>query len=59
VTSDEASQHKLVQLIRERMADALAQGHSIHLPDRRVHPAPMQVRQRTGRAREELSHERL
>ncbi len=59
VTADKASQQRLVQLIRERMADALAQGHSIHLPDRRMHPAPMQVRQRTVRAREELSHERF
>lgn len=59
VTADKASQQRLVQLIRERMADALAQGHSIHLPDRRMHPTPMQVRQRTVRAREELSHERF
>ena len=59
VTGDEASQHRLMQLIRERMADALAQGHSIHLPHRRMHATPMPVRQRTGRAREELSHERF
>ncbi|CAN7776121.1 hypothetical protein LJR175_007800 [Variovorax sp. LjRoot175] len=59
VTTDPASQQRLVQLIRERMADALEQGRSIHLPDRRMHPAPMQVRQRTGRGREELSHERF
>ncbi|MGK6309750.1 LPD7 domain-containing protein [Variovorax sp. DT-64] len=59
VTTDESSQQRLVQLIRERMADALAQGHSIHLPDRRMHPTPMQVRQRSGRAREESSHERF
>ena len=59
VTTDEASQQHLVQLIRERMADALAQGDSIHLPERRMHPTPMQVRQRSGRSREESSHERF
>ena len=58
-TTDPASQQRLVQLIRERMADALEQGRSMHLPGRRLHPAPMQVRQRTGRGREELSHERF
>jgi hypothetical protein len=59
VTTDEPSQQRLVQLIRERMADALAQGHSFHLPDRRMHPTPMQVHQRSGRSREESSHERF
>lgn len=59
VTTDQASQQRLVQLIRERMADALARGQEIHLPDRRMRPAPMQVRQRTARGRDELSHERF
>ena len=59
VTTDTASQQGLMQLIRERMADALEQGRAIHLPDRRLRPAPMQVRQRKARGREELSHERF
>ncbi|SOE06342.1 hypothetical protein SAMN05518800_6985 [Variovorax sp. YR752] len=59
VTGDHASQQRLVQLIRERMADALAQGRSIHLPDRRPHPTPIRTRQRVARGQEELSHERL
>ncbi|KWT71745.1 DNA primase [Variovorax sp. WDL1] len=59
VTADQTSQQHLVEMIRERMADALARGQEIHLPDRRTPPSPMQVRQRTGRGREELSHERF
>ena len=59
VTSDRDSQQRLVQLIRERIADALAQGQLIHLPDRRPHPAPVHVRQRTARDREGPSHERV
>jgi hypothetical protein len=59
VTTDQASQQRLVQLIRERMADALGQGRSIHLPDRHKNSTLTQVRQRTARRREELSHERF
>lgn len=61
VTSDRDSQQRLVQLIRERIADALAQGHLIHLPDRRPRPAPVPVhaRQRTARDRGGPSHERV
>ena len=59
VTRDQASQQRLVQLIRERMADALEQGRSIHLPDRRLRPTPLHVRQRMVRGREELNHERF
>ena len=59
VTTDPASQQGLLQLIRERMANALEQGRSIHLPDRRMRPTPMQVRQRTAQGREDLSHERF
>jgi len=59
VTSDRHSQQRLVQLIRERIADALAQGHSIHLPDRRPHATPVHVRRRTARDRGALSHERV
>jgi hypothetical protein len=59
VTTEPASQQGLMQLIRERMADALEQGQEIHLPGRRLHPTPLQVRQRTPRDREELSHERF
>ena len=62
VTSDQDSQQRLVQLIRERIADALAQGHSLHLPERRPRFGPMQlhshVRQRTARDPEAPSHER-
>ena len=59
VTTDPASQQGLMQLIRERLAHALEQGRSIHLPDRRLRPTPLQVRQRTARGREDLSHERF
>jgi hypothetical protein len=59
VTGDPASQQRLVQLIRERMADALEQGRSIHLPDRRPHPASMRARQRVAQGQEELRHERF
>jgi putative DNA primase/helicase len=59
VTSDRHSQQRLVQLIRERIADALAQGHSIHLPDRRPHPTPVHVRRRAARDRGTLNHERV
>lgn len=61
VTSDQASRQHLVQLIRERMADALAQGLSIHLPDRRPGPlpTPMQVRHRMARSLEALNHDRV
>lgn len=59
VTSDPISQQRLVQLIRERMADALEQGRSIHLPDRRLHPAAVYARQRVARGVEALSHERV
>jgi len=58
-TGDRDSQQRLVQLIRERIANALAQGHSLHLPDRRPHPAPVHVRQRTARDRGAPSHERV
>lgn len=47
LTTDQVSHQRLVQLIRERMADALGQGHLIHLPSRRMRPAPMHVQQRT------------
>lgn len=61
VTSDRASRQHLVQLIRDRMADALAQGRSLHLPDRRLRPVPtpMHVRQRVAPGRDALSHERI
>ena len=61
VTTDPASQQRLVQLIRERMALALEQGRSIHLPDRRMRPAPVPVkaRRRPAREPEEMSHERF
>ena len=58
VTGDRSSQLRLVQLIRERMAEALAQGRAIHLPDRRQRPARIHARQRTARGRDELDHER-
>lgn len=59
VTSDPSSQQRLVQLIRERIAEALAQGRAIHLPDRLPRAARMHARERTARSREELSHERV
>ncbi|MGF6346730.1 LPD7 domain-containing protein [Variovorax sp. W2I14] len=59
VTSDRDAQQRLMQLIRERIADALTQGHSLHLPDRRPHPATVHVRQRTARDRGAPSHERV
>lgn len=61
VTSDQGSRQRLVQLIRDRLADALAQGRSIHLPDRRPHlmPMPMHVRQRMARSPDAWSHDRV
>lgn len=59
VTSDPSSQQRLVQLIRDRIAEALAQGRSIHLPDRLRRPAHMHTRQRTARGRETLNRERV
>ncbi|MDR6890768.1 MULTISPECIES: LPD7 domain-containing protein [Variovorax] len=59
VTSDRASQQRLMQLIRDRMAEALVQGRSIHLPDRGPHPARKHARQHTARSREGLNHERV
>jgi len=59
VTRDPFSQQRLVELIRERIAEALLQGRTIHLPDRLPCPARMHARQRTARSRDELSHERV
>jgi len=59
LTGDQASQRRLVRLIRDRVADALEQGRAIHLPARRLQATPMQVRQRTGRGQEELGHDRF
>lgn len=58
VTGDQASQQRVVQLIRERMADALKHGRAIHLPGRRVQSTPEHVRQRLPRGPQELIHER-
>lgn len=58
LTRDPSTQQRLVQLIRQRMADAMAQGRSIHLPARRLRPTPVHRRQRAGRDREEFGHER-
>lgn len=58
VTAHEPSQQRLVQAIRDRMADALAQGRQVHLPERRARPGSVPVRQRTPRGREEPIHER-
>lgn len=58
VTTDRVSQHRLVQLIRDRMAQALEQGLPLHMPGRRLHPTPVHVRQRTDRSREPPGHER-
>ena len=60
VTAHEPSQQRLVQAIRDRMADALGQGRQIHLPERRARPGPVPVpvRQRMPRSREEPIHER-
>jgi len=58
-TTDQSSQQRLVQLIRERMAEALAQGRAIHLPDRLPHLVRMPARRRTARGLEEVSHERV
>jgi hypothetical protein len=59
VTRDPFSQQRLVELIRERIAEALLQGRAIHLPDRLPRPARMHARQRTARSRDELGHERV
>ncbi|SDZ70575.1 hypothetical protein SAMN05518854_114140 [Variovorax sp. YR266] len=59
VTGDQASQQRLVQAIRERLATTMEQGRSIYLPDHRPSPTPKHVRQRMGRGREDLIHERI
>lgn len=59
LTSDQGAQERLMQLIRERMADALERGQFIHLPQRRSRSMQQHPRQRTGRDREEPSYERL
>ncbi|WP_225781249.1 LPD7 domain-containing protein [Xenophilus sp. Marseille-Q4582] len=58
VTVDGPSQERLVEAIRERMAAAVEQGHTLHLPERKMRPSQRQVRQRGGRRREEPIHER-
>lgn len=63
VTADEPSQQRLVRAIRDRLAEALAQGRDIHLPATtaadRQHPPRQQSRQRSGRGHEEPMHERF
>lgn len=63
VTTDAPSQQRLVRAIRDRLAEALAQGRDIHLPATtaadRQHPPRQQSRQRSGRGREEPMHERF
>ena len=63
VTADGPSQLRLVQAIRDRLAEALAQGRDIHLPVTstvdRQQPPRQQSRQRSGRGREEPMHERF
>lgn len=63
VTADGPSQRRLVQAIRDRLAEALAQGRDIHLPVTstadRQQPPRQQSRQRSGRVREEPMHERF
>lgn len=58
VTVDGPSQERLVEAIRDRMAAAVEQGHTLHLPHRKMRPSQRQVRQRAGRSREEPIHER-
>jgi hypothetical protein len=59
VTSDAPSQERLLQAIRQRMATAIEQGHSVHLPERKARPDHNPVRQRGGRNREEPIHGRF
>ncbi|MDN4592077.1 hypothetical protein DBA29_26710 [Xenophilus aerolatus] len=63
VTADGPSQQRLVQAIRDQLAEALAQGRDIHLPATetadRQQPTRQQSRQRGGRGREEPVHERF
>lgn len=58
VTADPASQLRLVQVIRERTADALARGKFVRLPARRTADLPARVRQTIHHRREE-GHERV
>lgn len=59
VTADGPSQQRLVRAIRDRLAEALAQGQEIHLPaSGPTHTSP-HIRQRGGRGREEPIHERF
>jgi hypothetical protein len=59
VTSDAASQEKLLQAIRDRMAEAVEQGRRIRLPARRAHTSPPRQRARAGRNRDDPAHERI
>jgi hypothetical protein len=58
VTVDRPSQERLVEAIRERMAAAVEQGHTLRLPERKMRPSQRQVRQRGRRSCEEPIHER-
>lgn len=58
VTVDGPSQDRLVEAIRDRMAAAVEQGHTLHLPERKMRPSQQRIRQRAGRRREEPIHER-
>ena len=59
LTADGPSQHRLVRAIRDRLAEALAQGQDIHLPASGPTHTPPHIRQRGGRGREEPIHERF
>ncbi|MGR4871133.1 LPD7 domain-containing protein [Variovorax sp. LARHSF232] len=58
VTVDGPSQERLVEAIRDRMAATVEQGHTLHLPERKMRPSQRQVPQRAGRSRDEPIHER-
>ncbi|WP_298703912.1 LPD7 domain-containing protein [uncultured Variovorax sp.] len=57
-TTDAPSRQRLVQAIRERLADAVEQGRDIHLPVSHTPTHAPHVRQRSARMREEPIHER-
>ncbi|RYF50605.1 MAG: hypothetical protein EOO27_31465 [Comamonadaceae bacterium] len=60
VTADPASQQRLLDAIRDRLASAVERGQDIHLPGTRDRTSQERVphRQRGGRTREQRIHER-
>lgn len=59
VTSGAVSRSRLLQVIRDRMAEALEQGQTLRIPQRRPQTTPTPVRHRAGPTPEERDHARI